>query len=167
MMDIAITPDGDLKLGNQLTNEDNDLLFYVNNKPESVGIIVSVPNENSIPIRDMDVVYSDDSSLQLISNRFRTDETDWYLYPELGASISELAGELNSRETAEKGKNMIINSLIKDSAFNESDIEIIPIPISLNEILYDIRIKSYENVFRYTYLLDLEIGVLNYYEVEE
>lgn len=167
MMDIAITPDGDLKLGEQMVNEENDLLFYVNLKPESAGAVVINPTEDSVPIRDVAPVYSDDVHLQLISSRFRTDAPDWYLYPDLGANISELAGELNSRETAERGKQMILQAMIHDNAYSEGQLEITPVPVSLNEILYDIKINSEENVFRYTYLLDLEIGVLNYYEVDE
>lgn len=163
--DIKITADGDLILGNQMTDASNKLLFYTSLSPEAAGIVTNEPNENSIPMRDMDIVYSDERNLQLISTRFRTDQPDWYLYPNLGANISELAGELNSEDTALKGRNMIMNSITQDNAFDESDITIMPIPVSINEILYDIRIMSEEAVSRYTFLLNLEIGVLNYYEV--
>lgn len=164
--DIKITADGDLVLGNQMTDAENKLLYYVSSNPEAAGIVTNEPNENSIPMRDMDSVFSDDRNLQLISTRFRTDQPDWYLYPDLGANISELAGELNSEETALKGKDMIIESLTSDNAFNMSNVEITPVPVSQNEILYDIRIHTNESVSRYHYLLNLEIGVLNYYEVE-
>lgn len=167
ILDFKMTPDGDLDLGQQATNDDGNLLYYTTSVMEDPGVITSDVTENTIPIRDLDIAYGEEADLQLIKTRFRTDAPDWLTYPNLGANISELAGELNNEKTALKGKAMILSALTDDQAFQTEELEIDYAPVSISEIIYDIKLSRRSNVNRYVFLLNLEQGVLNYYEEGE
>ena len=62
---------------------------------------------------------------------------------------------------------MILSALTDDQAFQTEELEIDYAPVSISEIIYDIKLSRRSNVNRYVFLLNLEQGVLNYYEEGE
>lgn len=167
-MDFQLTPDGDLKLGQQATDENGYPLFYISQSPYSNGLTTIDPNEDSIPVRDVGLISGYDEILQWMKTIFQTENPDWSLYPTIGANISDLAGELNTKETAFLGETMIRRAFSVHPFLSEENVTIQSVPISHYKIIYLIQLqKEDQATYDYHFILDLEMGVLNYYEKEE
>lgn len=162
---MALSPEGDLILGQQQTDADGFLLYYAdfsggNETPK----LTTDPSIGTIPVRDIDVIYGEASELQLIKSRLATENPDWYFYSTVGADLTDLIGEPNNQRTAQKGVEQILNALTYDNAFNEEDLTIEAIPVGPNQILYDIQLDRRNKLIRYAVTLDLTLGVYNTYE---
>lgn len=167
MADLQLTHDGDLVIGLQEINPQGNLLYYMGNKPEIIGEMTDTPEEDSYPITDAATVDHIDYDMQLIQSILRTDNPDWQLYPEIGADMSELAGELNTQKTALRGQRKIEETIRKTDYVEDREFSVEPIPISAKEVLYTVALEDFEHVsYEHHFILDLEIGVLNYYELE-
>lgn len=167
MYDFKLTNDGDLVLGQQQTDEEGFLLYYEDNDNNEGDVILTKdPERGTIPVRDVEVVYNEDAELQLIKSRVHTDNPDWYSYPDIGANLSDLIGEINTPETAEKAKAQIIESLVRDDAFEEADLSVEAVPVSATEILFDIRLRRFNRFVRHALVFNLEIGTMNQYEIK-
>ena len=167
MSDLKLTPEGDLALGQQVADENGNLMYYSSSAQLSNGQITTEPLSDSVPIRDVDTVFGYDEKLQWIQSILRTDNPDWSIYPNIGANVSDLAGELNSPKTAALGVTNITQALTSSGYLKATDFEIDSVPVSPTKIMYNIRLQRNEQTtYQYNFVLDLEIGVLNYYEVE-
>lgn len=164
-IDFRMSDDGDLVLGEQLMNENGELLYR---DPSRLSGYTTEVSETTIPMRDMGIAYGDEVDIQLIRFRLNTDAPDYSVHPNLGANLSDLIGEMNTRSTMEKGKAYILEALTYDSSFNRSELDIAGIPYDRSKILYSIRLmrEGRESV-RIPLLFDLERGVMNTYEVDE
>ena len=80
------------------------------------------------------------SFIQEVKTRVRSDLYDWKLHPSLGASLSDLIGELNNKEIAERGKARIISALVRDGFVGARFIKVNYIPIDQNHLMYRLSI---------------------------
>lgn len=164
-LDIAMSSEGDLILGQQQTDENGFLLYYIDipgggEAPK----LTNDPSIGSIPVRDISVIYEEESELQLIKNRLTTENPDWYFYPEVGADLTDLIGLPNNLKTAEKGKQLILKALTYDEAFDADDLSIEGIPVGPQQILYDVQLRRKNKLIRFAVTLDLTLGIYNTYE---
>lgn len=164
---MKLSAEGDLVLGQQATDKDGYLLYYVDRaQNDDLAEFTTNPEEATIAIRDIEMVYQEDAELQLIRNRVQTDNPDWLLYPEVGADLSDLIGEINRPETAEKGIQTIKRCLTYDGAFKEEDVTIEAVPVSSEELLFDIRLERPSRFIRYALVFSFEVGLMNAFEVK-
>lgn len=97
---------------------------------------------------------------QEIRNRLSSEYNDWQLHPWLGADMSEIIGEPNSREVAEFGKQKILDALTAEAFLSSSDVNIKYVPISRDSLMYNIDVdieptsKYYENEVRVSLIID-------------
>jgi hypothetical protein len=80
------------------------------------------------------------SFVQEIKTRVRSELYDWKLHPSLGASLSDLIGEPNSREIAERGKARIIAALVRDSFVARRYIKVSYTPIDRHHLMYRLSV---------------------------
>lgn len=163
-MDFQMTADGDLALGPQETDNEGRPLYF------DSGIASSVPspeyNERSVPVRTMGTVYGIEAEMQTAWTRLRSETTSWALHETLGADLSDLIGEKNTRETAERGLRKIRDALARDGAFNDIDHEVNVFPYGRNELVFVLTVRQFGEEIRLPLRLDLEVGILDRYEVE-
>lgn len=93
------------------------------------GDIFSTENE---PLRSL---------VQEVRTRLQSELGDWALYPDLASNLSGLVGEANNKQTAEAGKARITSVLSKYGLVDTKDITVSYIPISVDAILYRIKIR--------------------------
>ncbi|TKI89693.1 hypothetical protein FC702_39905, partial [Bacillus cereus] len=115
---------------------DFDELLYI----DSVGNI-STDSSEGLLIRDIPLQVSYLSEKQVILNRLRTDNPDWFIHREIGADLSELIGLPNTRETGDLGKSLIEKSLTRDKFLLPSDLNVRPVPVNSSEILFYITVR--------------------------
>lgn len=79
---------------------------------------------------------------QEIIMRVESSTLDWQLYPEIGANLRELIGtEANLRWVILEGTHRIKVALTSDSLIGSNSIEITPLVLSLDSILFVVRVK--------------------------
>ena len=100
---------------------------------------------------------------QEIYNRVKSDLQDWSMYSWIGAELSEIIGEPNTRETAEIGKEKIKSALTIGAFLSAEDVNIKYIPISNDTLMYvlDINVEAtpengYTSEVKVTLLLDID-----------
>lgn len=163
-IDFRMSEDGDLVLGEQLTNEQGELLYR---DPSRLSGYTTEVSESTIPMRDVGIAYGDEVDIQMIRFRLNTDAPDYSVHPTLGANLSDLIGEMNTRATMEKGKAFILQALTYDGALSEHELEVSGIPYDQTKILYSVRlIREGRPSVRIPLLFDIELGIMNTYEVE-
>lgn len=163
-IDFAMDEEGDLMLGEQLTDEEGNLLYR---DPTRLGGYTKEPSENTIPIRDIGVKYGDEAEIQAMHARLRTENPDWVMHDGIGADLSDLIGEPNVRMTAEMGKQKIKNALTYDDTWREEEIEVNAVPYTADSILFVVkRLKEGRNYLRVPLLFDLNIGLRDIHEEE-
>lgn len=100
------------------------------------------------------------SFLQEVKTRVRSELYDWNLQPHIGASLIDLVGEPNDRETAEEGKTRIIAALTKDNLVDAGALTVLYIPTGLHHLLYRINIRlpdlQPDQLISISVLLDVE-----------
>jgi hypothetical protein len=154
-----MTEEGDLVLGAPKFDEEGRLLYVKPNGEETAD-----ETEGAL-IRDVQMATNIFAEKQIIYNRLMSSKGDWFLYQNMGASLETLIGQPNTRETGQKGANMIIEALTYDSFLTESELRVRPVPLSATEILFYIEIIKADASFPIPLVLDLEIGVMRKYEV--
>ena len=163
--DMALSAEGDLILGQQQTDANGFLLYYVDYAGgNEIPKLTTDPSIGTVPVRDINVVYSEASELQLMKSRLTTENPDWYFYPEVGADLTDLIGKPNNMKTAQEGIEMILRALTYDNAFNANDLKVEAVPVGPNQILYDVQLSRRNKLIRYAVTLDLQLGVYNTYE---
>lgn len=75
-----------------------------------------------------------ESARQDMTNRIRTQKGDWRSHPKIGADLELLEGEPNTRETGQKGEQMIYETLTYDNRFDITDLHIRAVPTSIETI---------------------------------
>lgn len=159
-MDWGFTDDGDLALGVPKVNEDGDILYkHLNNQ------IDTERGEDGKEVRDVDVVEFLEADKQIILNRLKTESPDWYHHPRMGGNLSDLIGEPNTRETGERGAQYIREALTYRGLFSERDVDVRPVPLSPESLLFMITITKSSQVVRLPVSFHLANGLVNYYEV--
>ncbi len=93
---------------------------------------------------DYKTVTGSDLDIQDIYIRLFTETTDFSVYPDMGANISDLKGMFNEPETAELGKQKIISALTRDFRFDESNFSIDVVPVSHDKLIYFIELYTSE-----------------------
>ena len=167
-MDFELTDDGDLYLGQQQIDEDGYLLYYKTDPDRFFNpIVVRDASQASIPIRDFKTISGDVEKVQLVHNRLRTENPDWLLYEYVGASLSDFIGEPNNPQTAEAIERRVLHTLKRNSAFMEEELTINVAPISISEVLIDVRVESENNYINYAFSLSFLSGVTNTYVIDE
>ena len=120
---------------------------------------ITIDGDKDIASTEHDVLLS---FKQEIRNRVKSDFRDWAVHPWLGAGLTEIVGEPNSKETAEIGKEKILNSLTTGAFIAAQDVNITYMPVSKDAIAYRIKISvepteenNYAEDIALTLVLDL------------
>lgn len=112
--------------------------------------------ENDEELIDLGTVDRQLSVSQSIAIRLKTHLEEFTMHPQIGNELMKILGERNTRETANLGKNLLINTIIKDNYINESDLSIEVIPMSETMLLFTINAQV--GPFTYvTMLLELDL----------
>jgi hypothetical protein len=83
----------------------------------------------------------------------------------MGGNLTDLIGEPNTRDTANKGVAYIEDALTFNQLYDSSQVSVRPIPISQNEILFVIEIsRLLTGVFRLPLIFNLETGLMDEYQ---
>lgn len=85
---------------------------------------------------DLALVDGKKADEQQVFCRIRTSRPDWPYHPWIGADLEELRGLRNTEATAEKGVRQIYNALTRDGRFSGRSIEVIPIPVDRETLLF-------------------------------
>jgi len=127
-------------------------------KVSASGDLVIAPNG------DLDMASPSGVLKQDIAFRLRTDYDDFTPHPDIGADLSSLIGEQNTRETSQKGEQKIVRSLTSDGRIFGSDLMVKGVPINLSSIVYYVFIKDGVTTMNVTpdVLLDINKGILSY-----
>lgn len=100
------------------------------------------------------------SFIQEVQTRLRSELYDWQLHPHLGASLVDLIGRPNNRETAEAGKAHIIAALTKDGFVSRSLIGVQYSPVDVDQLLYIVRISlpdvTRDEVLKFSLLFNIK-----------
>ena len=111
-------------------------------------------------------VTKEDLRFQLAFCRIKSVAHNWFI-DNIGANLEELIGRRCNSETAEYGKQKIINELTKDGLYSNSEIHITASIENNFYINYDIYLKAYQGesedtivTAKITATLDLVRGVL-------
>lgn len=167
-MDFELTDDGDLYLGKQLTDEEGYLLYYMidefGNKQAKVTKDVNIA---SVPIRDFKTIDGDLAKVQLIRTRLKTENPDWALYENVGASLTDFIGMPNNPETGKLIEDRVYDTLLRNDAFQKDELSVNVIPTSHKEVLVDVILDSQSLYLRYAFSLNFEIGINNIYVLDK
>jgi len=90
--------------------------------------------------------------------RLKTVIGDWILEPTCGASLEELIGEPNSRETAATMEGMAIRALTHDGFLSTDSIETVAMPVDSTTILLSVIISYSDKLVNLAVSLDLKEG---------
>lgn len=89
------------------------------------------------------------SLVQEVKTRLMSDQQDWGLFPRVGAGLSALVGQPNTKETAEDGKAKIISALSRDGLVSPDDLSVKYLPVSRDTIMYRLTIAVASTAFNY------------------
>lgn len=120
---------------------------------------ITIDGDRDVASTEHDILLS---LKQEIRNRVKSDLSDWTVHPWIGAGLTEIVGEPNSKETAEIGKEKILNSLTTGAFVAAQDVNITYMPVSKDAIAYRIKISvepteenDYAEDIQLTLVLDL------------
>lgn len=101
---------------------------------------------------------------QDIAFRLKTDFNDFRPHPDIGADLSSLIGEQNTRITAQRGEEKIVYSLTKDGRVAGIDLMVKAVPLSLYNLAYYVFVRDGMAVLNVTpdMSFDLNRGILSY-----
>jgi hypothetical protein len=101
---------------------------------------------------------------QDIAFRLKTDNFDFTPHPDLGANLSSLIGEQNTRENTAKGEQMIVRSLTNDARVFPGDLMVKGVPVGLSTVAYYVFIRDGMSTLNVTpdMVLDMNKGILSY-----
>lgn len=127
-----------------------DLLFFDNDNNDFDGDI-------RFEDGDFKVASIEETNMQEVYNRIKTNNPEWYRNYNIGADLEDLRGEKNSQRSAEWGREKILNSLTHDGRFSSSDLRIKPVPTGKNELTFYIFIDlGYKKPLVISYKIDTE-----------
>jgi len=101
---------------------------------------------------------------QDITFRLKTDFNDFTPHPDIGADLSSLIGEQNTRATAQRGEEKIVSCLTRDGRIAGTDLIVKGVPISLYSQVYYVFVRDGISVLNVTpdMSFDLNQGILAY-----
>jgi hypothetical protein len=137
-MDWSFTEDGDIALGAPKVNENNQILYLHDDDVVDTNKVRG--GKEGKLIRDLSYVAGKAARKQVIFNRLKTDDPDWYHHPGMGGNLTDLIGEPNTRETGELGVQYITRSLTYHSFLSATQLSVRAVPISEEEIVFFITI---------------------------
>ncbi len=137
-IDWSITEDGDLVLGSPKVDTNNNTLYYHDDGTTDINQFKN--GREGKPVCDLAYTMGKDAWKQLIFDRLKTDAPDWFHHPNMGGNLTDLIGEPNTRETANIGMQSIMNALTYGALLSPHLINIRPIPINVEEILFFLTI---------------------------
>ena len=127
--------------------------FDFNITPE--GELIVDNNTHDIAIAEQDSL-----RIQLAYNRIKSITHNWFV-DEIGANLEELIGKPCTKDTAEYGKQKIIQELTIDELWNSEDIFIRSEIKNNTMIVYNIYLKIYqaetEDVYSYEIEAELDL----------
>lgn len=83
---------------------------------------------------DFSITEDYESARQDMTNRIRTQKTDWRSHPNIGGDLELLEGEPNTRKTGDRGVSQIYETLTYDNRFNAEDLHVRAVPTSIDRI---------------------------------
>ncbi len=84
--------------------------------------------------QDLILANKEETYVQDIKNRVKTDNPDWRFYPMVGSDLEDLGGMKNTRETGDLGVNRISRSLSMSEVLSGQEIQVRAVPMGNNEI---------------------------------
>lgn len=159
-VDFRFSTEGDLVMGSPKYNEYDELLYT-----DPVGETFTDPTKGEL-IRDTALQVSSLVTKQIIIIRLKTEDPDWRIHPEIGGNLSDLIGLPNTRETGQLGVELITSSLCRDGLVDEGALSVRPVPISNEEILFQLIVEYPTGDLVLPILYNLEHGILSEYEVK-
>ena len=84
---------------------------------------------------DLKAASPKESFKQVINNRIKTNDPEWFIHPNIGANLEDLIGEPNTKDTAKKGVKKIKQSLSYDGFIPYDAISIRPVPADARSII--------------------------------
>jgi hypothetical protein len=85
------------------------------------------------------------STWQEVRTRAKAETGDWRDFPEIGANLMSLLGNINNRQTAEEGKARIQSSLTRGGFLQKEQIKIRYLPLTKHTIMYEIHVSVSED----------------------
>lgn len=82
------------------------------------------------------------ADMQQAYTRIMTEEGDFTVYPNFGASLEKLKGMPQTPSTAKVGEDLIKRALTNDNRFNDASIQVTGIPTSPTSIRFDVKMTS-------------------------
>lgn len=159
-IDWTLTADGDIALGDPKLDDQGSILYK-----HADGTVDADMREDGREIRDIGTVYDLDADRQTIMSRLRTDSPDWYHHPGMGGNLTDLIGEPNTPETGSIGVAYIYKALTYDGFLTMNQLEIRPVPLSIDELIFMIDVTKFGNeVVRLPLVFNLQTGLMNFYE---
>lgn len=159
-VDFGFSDEGDLVLGDQVVNQEGELLFI-----DEDNNVTTIESSSTKPLRDMSYAYGNHSEKIVIQNRLKTENPDWYLHPTIGADLSDIIGEPNTKEVGDRGAQLIKRALTYDGYYKQQEVQVRAVPVSLNELLFQVKIfKGIGQTKEWPILFNLETGIVNKYE---
>lgn len=93
------------------------------------------------PYYDFSIAYDRRVLIQGAMCRIKTQLTDWYTYPALGADLERFIGEPNTPSTADRIIDNIRHALTYDNFIRMGDLEIYAVPVNNNEVIFYVRVE--------------------------
>jgi hypothetical protein len=81
------------------------------------------------------------SAVQEVRTRVKSEQGDWKMYPELGATVRDFVGKMNNKKTAEALKTRIISALAQHGFVDPQDLKIMYAPISQDTLIVRITLR--------------------------
>ncbi len=90
---------------------------------------------------DLGLVTETEMIKQSAYNRIRSINKDWF-YDKIGATLEQLLGLSNTKETGDKGIDLLTKAMTTDGFINKDDLYIKATPINGTRIVYFVFINS-------------------------
>jgi hypothetical protein len=121
------------------------------------GDLVLDSNTDFLTYRGKNVLKQD------IAFRLRTDPGGFVPHADLGAGLSDLIGEPNTRENAKIGESKIRTSLISDGMVGNTDLYVRGVPVSQEAVMYYVFVNNGENQLNVTpeVIFEMNNGLTN------
>ena len=124
------------------------------------GFDFGITSEGEIVVNteshDIMKTVDNDLKIQLAYNRIKSISHNWFV-DEVGADLEELIGKPCTEDIAEYGKTKIMNVLIFDDLWSDSDIFIKSEIKNNTNIIYNVFLKMYQSETEDTYSHEITV----------
>lgn len=143
------------------------LYYQIDETSDRPPVVTRDVDKATVSIHDFKTIHEDEERLQLLESRMRTENPDWYLYQEVGASLSDFIGLPNNPDTAKTIEDRVLHTLTRQDSFSEEELTVSVAPISASEVLIDVILDSENLYLRYAFSMDFNIGINNVYVLNQ